>query len=180
MTSKNKSIRKEYDIIKERRDRHIKSLVEEAIVNVLAEQEAPPPPQQQQQIADPLPPAVATPGNQAQANEQEARNYSVDDLIEALNVIRGGRSFSDPEVYGKLVTFFKNTSEDQRMVLETLLAQIAELVTGVDELDNNAENGQSQNQTPASPPPPPGGAPQQTAPMPGAQSAAGAAGVGVA
>jgi len=171
--NKKSSIRREHELVKERRSRHIKTLIEEAILNVLAEQEVP----VQPPMSDPMPPPVATPENQAQVNAEAPQQYSVDDLIEALNVIRGGRSFSDPEVYGKLVTFFKNTSDEQRTVLESLLAQIADLVTGVDEDDANDEgNQQGQGQNQGSPQ----GAPQQNAPMPGAQTAVGAAGVGAA
>lgn len=178
---KKTNIRKELNLVKERRGRHIKNLIEETILNVLAEQQqapAAPPPQQQ---VEQLPPPVATPDNNAQADMQAEQKFSVDDLIEALNVIRGGRSFTDPEVYGRLVTFFKQTSDEQITVLEALLTQIADLVTGV---ENEEEYSDNENNNEGSAPPAsqvqPGGAPQQSAPMPGAQTSAGAAGVGVA
>jgi len=169
--TKKTSPRKEHDLVKERRSRYIKNLIEEAIVNVIAEQEN----QLQATQPEALPPPVATPQNQAQKTVQAEQNFSVDDLIEALNVVRGGRSFSDPEVYGKLVTFFKNTSDEQRVVLENLLTQIAGLVTGIEEKEE--EEGK---QGPSGQPTSQDGAPQQSAPMPGAQTAVGAAGVGAA
>lgn len=175
-----RNLRKEFELNKERRSRHLKNLIEESIINVLAEQDANA--QQQQQAAAAVaetPPPVATPENQAQETEQGTvqKQYTVDIMIDELNAIRGGKSFSDPEVYGKLVTFFKNLGEEQRSTLDTLLTQIAELVTGVDDAPSP---DMQQDQSAGAQPPPDGGAPQQAAPMPGAQPAAGAAGVGVA
>jgi hypothetical protein len=178
MTKKNKpkkALRKQYELHKERRSRHLQNLIEESIINVLAEQDAAA--QQAAAAVAETPPPVATPENQAQGANQGTvqKQYTVDTMIDELNAIRGGKSFSDPEVYGKLVTFFKNLGEEQKSNLDTLLSQIAELVTGVDDAVP-----QQQNQSVGAQPPPPGGAPQQAAPMPGAQPAAGAAGVGVA
>lgn len=174
-------LRKEYKLYQERRRRHVKSLIEEAVVNVLKEQEM----QQQvaQQTADQQvpqadpgdPPPVTTPDTQV------PKQYTVDDMIDELNAIRGGRSFTDPEVYGRLVTFFKGLEPEQKTNLDNLLSQIAELVTGVDDTQpGNQQQGQSGQSQPTPPPGGDAGAPQQSAPMPGAQQAAGAAGVGVA
>jgi len=178
MTKKNKpnkNLRKEFELHKERRSRHLKNLIEESIINVLAEQDAAA--AQQAAMTAETPPPVATPENQAQGAQDNMvkEQYTVDGMIDELNAIRGGRSFSDPEVYGKLVTFFKNLGEEQKNTLDTLLTQIAELITGVDDAP-----APQQDQSAGAQPPNPGGAPQQNAPMPGAQQAAGAAGVGVA
>jgi len=172
-------LREEYNIQVERRNRHIKQLIEESIINVLAEQQAVP-------MAPPVenePPPVATPDNQANGqpgdNSSVPKQYTVDDMIEELNSVRGGKSFTDPEVYGKLVTFFKNLSDDQKVDLNVLLTQIAELVTSIE--DPGAPGSNQKNVTP---PPqssnnqPPPGSGQKSAPMPGAQQSAGAAGVG--
>lgn len=175
---KSKALRKEYELHKERRQRHLTNLIEESIINVLAEQDAAV--QQQAAATAEMPPPVATPENQAQGQDQGAvpKQYTVDAMIDELNAIRGGKSFSDPEVYGKLVTFFKNLGDEQKTTLDTLLSQIAELVTGVD--DDVPQQQQQSGQSAGGQPPPDTGAPQQAAPMPGAQPAAGAAGVGVA
>lgn len=165
-------LRKEYDLHKERRRRHIEKLIEESVINVLVEQEQA---QQTPPSVEAPPPPVATPDSQEQASVP--KQYTVDNMIEELNAIRGGRSFTDPEVYGRLVTFFKNLGEEQKSSLDTLLTQIAELVTSV---DDSAQGQQGQQSQPGQPPPPTGEAPQKSAPMPGAQPAAGAAGVGVA
>lgn len=167
------NLRKEYNIKKERRQRYIKSLIEESVVNVLAEQEI-----QQAPPAETEPPPVATPDNQAQEPEQPtARQYTVDDMIDELNAIRGGHSFTDPEIYGRLVTFFKNLDDVQKTNLDTLLSQIVELVTAVDDTQEMQDQTQPQDQQPQQPGPP-AETPQQSAPMPGAQKAVGAAGVG--
>ena len=170
-----KNHRKEYEIHKERRSRHLQNLIEESIINVLAEQDAT---QQAAAMTAETPPPVATPENQAQSMVQGTvqQQFTVDNMIDELNAIRGGKSFSDPEIYGKLVTFFKNLGDEQRSTLDTLLSQIAELVTGIDDVAQQQQQQQTQNA--GAQPPPPGGAPQQSAPMPGAQPAAGAAGVG--
>ena len=171
-------LRKEYNLQKERRHRHIKALIEESIVNVLAEQEV----AQQTQQAPVEPPPVATPENQAggEAQEPVPKQYTVDNMIDELNAIRGGHSFTDPEVYGRLVTFFKKLDDTQKANLDSLLSQIAELVTAVDEEEGQHQQNQSQSSQPQPSGTPPEGAAQQSAPMPGAQPAAGAAGVGVA
>lgn len=177
-----KKLREEYNIQFERRNRHIKQLIEESIINVLAEQQASVP---IQPPAESEPPPVVTPDNQANGTPEEnssvPKQYTVDDMIEELNSIRGGKSFTDPEVYGKLVTFFKNLSDEQKVDLNVLLTQIAELVTSID--DPNSPGGDQKNATPPpqssnNQPPPDSG--QKSAPMPGAQQSAGAAGVGVA
>ena len=166
--SKKSNLREAMELNQERRSRHLKNLIEESIINILHEQE------QAQQPE--MPPPVATPNNQAQATEEQVpKQYTVDDMIDELNAIRGGKSFSDPEVYGKLVTFFKNLSEEQRSTLDGLLTQIAELVTGVGDAPQDQQQGQTSAPTAT-----PQGAPQSGAPMPGAQPAVGAAGVGVA
>jgi len=165
--SKKSKLRKEYEIHQERRSRHLKNLIEESIINILSEQDLAQPQQTEE------PPPVATPDNQAQAPEENVpKQYTVDDMIDELNAVRGGKSFSDPEIYGKLVTFFKNLAEEQRSMLDDLLTQIAELVTGVDDAPAD-----QQVQTSTAPPPADGAA-QTGAPMPGAQQNAGAAGVG--
>jgi hypothetical protein len=168
------TLRKEYNLVQERRKRSIEQLVKEAIINVLSEQELDMSVGQQaatqpQQPVEEQPPPVATP-------DTVPKQYTVDDMIQELNAVRSGRSFTDPEIYGRLVTFFKNLEEDQRTHLDTLLKQIAELVTGVEDTAGGQE--QPAPQTNQAQPTPPGEAPQQSAPMPGAQQAAGAAGVG--
>lgn len=178
------NLRKECMLRKERRNRAVEGLIKEAVINVLAEQQLDPsggvktqapvqpdPAQRQQTFApEQEPPPIAAP------EQTVPQQYTVDDMIRELNAIRSGRSFTDPEIYGRLVTFFKSLDDENHTALDNLLTQIAELVTGIgNALENQqqqgGQNGQSQ---------PPAEAPQQSAPMPGAQQAAGAAGVGKA
>lgn len=52
----------------------------------------------------------------------------LDAIIERLNIIRSGKSFSDPEVYGKLTTMFKSMPEPERITLHTQLKGIGAIV----------------------------------------------------
>lgn len=190
------------ELQRERRQRSIRKLIEEGVLNVLAEQEIEqqqaqqqqpqPEPQPQQQAEDPPPVANNQQAQQQiQQQQQEEDSYTIDDMVSELNAIRGGKSFSDPEVYGRLVTFFKNLSEEQKMMLDQLLTKIAELITGAgdEDEDQQAQQAQQQPQQGAQQgaqqggeqqqaQQPPAEQPQQQAPMPGAQQGAGAAGVG--
>lgn len=169
-------LRKEMTLQRQRRNRAIEHLVKESIINILAEQEmdlsaAPPGPTtgapQNQAAPQTAPETPAAPP--AQPDQTVPKQYTVDDMIRELNAIRSGRSFTDPEIYGRLVTFFKGLGEEQRASLDDLLTKIAELVTSVEDAGAQAQqsspSGQAQTQPPAEAPP-------QSAPMPGAQGAA--------
>lgn len=120
-------------LVQERRKRFLENLIGEAIVNVLAEQDqgaepvaAAPPAAAPPQAPPPAssPPAVTEPASPEQP-------FSVDDMIERLNVIRGGRSFTDPEVYGRLVTYFKTLDDSARDSLEKFLVELGKIVIDV-------------------------------------------------
>lgn len=79
----------------------------------------------------PIPPADpnvagATPG------AEPAKPFDVDSMIDRLNVIRGGKSFSDPEVYGQLVAYFKTLSEADKGIIDRFLQNIGKTVIQVD------------------------------------------------
>ena len=138
----------------ERRQRFLKNLIEEAVINVLAEQDAmgtPPPPA--------APPAAPPPDpNQpppAEDQNQDLGEFTVDDMIERLNVIRGGRSFTDPEVYGQLVTYFKGLAPDQKQALLNFLVELGKIVINVNDQDKPANKEAQQSQPPAPPSAPP-------------------------
>lgn len=167
-------VRKQMLLQKQRRNRAIEHLVKESIINILAEQDlnlssVPPAPTtaapQSQPAAPTKTPSAAPP---AQPEQTVPKQYTVDDMIRELNAIRSGRSFTDPEIYGRLVTFFKGLSDEQKVSLDDLLTKIAELVTSVDDSfgaqpQQTSTSGQAQTQPPAE-------SPQQSAPMPGAQA----------
>lgn len=168
-------VRKEMILQRQRRNRAIEHLVKESIINILAEQDlnlssVPPAPTTaapQNQAAAPTETPSTTPP--AQTDQTVPKQYTVDDMIRELNAIRSGRSFTDPEIYGRLVTFFKGLGDEQKASLNDLLTKIAELVTSVEDAQATQQqapaSGQAQTQPPAE-------APQQSAPMPGAQGAA--------
>jgi hypothetical protein len=164
-------LRKELLLKKERRQRAIEHLVKESIVNVVAEQavEQQPAPTPTAPAEQPAPPQPA-PEQTATAQQSVPRQYTVDDMIQELNAIRSGRSFTDPEIYGRLQIFFKDINEEQKATLDEMLTKIAELVTSVE--DSTVVRQQQANQTGQATQPPPAEAPQQSAPMPGAENLA--------
>lgn len=111
-----------------------------------------------EQPALPEPPASGVGG-------QGEKSITIDSVIERLNVIRGGKSFSDPEVYGLLTTFFNNLSEEQKTTLDQLLMQIGQVVISALPTKKPAE----QPAVPPAPAPEPTVAPTPTptAPAPG-------------
>lgn len=148
------------DIKQTIRSHNRKNLIKEAFVLALLEQEqmaqlAPPPPAinappTQQEMQPPAPaPQEATP---PQANIQGQQPISLDSIIERLNVIRGGKSFTNPEVYGQMVTYFKSLNDQNKDEINKFVQEIAKIVT-----NNPAEASPQQPPapTPAAPPAPP-------------------------
>jgi hypothetical protein len=119
-------------LLEERRKRFLTSLINEAIINVLAEQEQAA--GQEASMAE-LPAAPATSpvsaNTQSPPDNQTKQLFTVDSMIERLNVIRGGRSFTDPEVYGRLVTYFKTLDDDSKDRLESFLIELGKIVIDV-------------------------------------------------
>lgn len=155
-------------LLREKRQRFIRNLIKEAILNVLAEQEAP-----VQTTA--VPPAPAAPAPETNASLQqtppaegaeEPQQFTVEAMVDKLNVLRGGRSFTDPEVFGRLTTFFNNLTDEQKVSFENLLTELGKAVIGATEEEAGLEGqGQQANQAAQQPPPPPA-APQAPAPAP--------------
>lgn len=108
---------------REQRSQHRTNLIKEALTVMIAEQaidaapEAPPAPAAPAPVAAPAP---AQPGAQAPGEPMA----TVDTMIEKLNVIRGGNSFSEPEVYGELTKWWKTLSPEQQSILDDQLNQI--------------------------------------------------------
>ncbi len=136
----------------ERRERYLKNLVNEAIAQIITEQAAP--------VADPgaaamppAPPVAPIPGDDG-LDGSAPEEFTVDDMIERLNVIRGGRSFTDPEVYGQLVTFFKGQSEEQKAGAKDFLMSLGKIVINVNQQEQPGGD-QGASAPPAIPPAPP-------------------------
>jgi hypothetical protein len=149
------------ELLTERRARFLENLLQEAIVNILAEQDAAPAPEAPAPAPSaaaepaPAPPASALPPTPpAEAGTPEKKEeLTVDDMIERLNVIRGGRSFKDNDVYAKLVLFFGKLTEEQKAALQSQLIDIGQAVINVPE-------GEQSNAPAAAPAP----APETSAP----------------
>jgi len=149
-------------LLQERKERYIRNLIKEAIINVLAEQEelsaVPPattPPAPQTNMPDMPPPSTP---DQPAPDPSAQKEFTVDTMVEQLNILRGGKSLKDPEVYGKLTTFFNNLTEEQVTSLKWVLEELIKIVTNVNEL-NPSQSLEQPAAPPASPPPAPPAAP---------------------
>lgn len=147
-------------------------LLESAVSSVLleqAEQQVPPvaPAQPPVQTAQPpMPGAEQPPADPTQQTPQSS--MSLDDLIEKLNLIRGGRSFTDPEVYTKMGEVFKTFTDQQKTELDASLTKVIDVIVNPDEGQlaqpgNAPQTPTSQTpQTPTSAPAPQPAPTQQT------------------
>lgn len=148
------SLRKEFQKELLRRNKEV--LIKEAIIAIVAEQavdtqlqQATPVAPQNPPVSTDVPPEGADTTQQNQTPPPE--ELTVDSMVEKLNVIRGGTSFSDPEVYGQLTTMWNNLPQDQQQTLDSTLNNIGKIVSFAD-----PEEAQQQNtSTPQAPPPPP-------------------------
>jgi hypothetical protein len=93
----------------------------------------------------------------------QPKPFDVDSMIERMNIIRGGRSFADPEVYGQLTSYFKGLNEADKAIIDRFLQDINKIVIQVDTTQQVAGGGGGA-QPPAGPAP--------TAPAPAAPAAA--------
>lgn len=74
---------------------------------------------------------------------------ALDDVVDRLNVIRGGKSLKDPQVYTELNTYFAGLQEQDRKQLFDFLNKISQIITGTAADDPNAPQTAG---TPATPP----------------------------
>ena len=98
------------------------------------------------------------------AGGEAAKPFDLDALIDRLNVIRGGKSFADPEVYGQLTTYFKGMSDADKSVVDMFLQTIGKIVIQV---DSTQQTGSNMAQPPMNQAPTPPAAPVAAAPAPG-------------
>jgi len=149
---------------------YLASLLTEA-VRIVKEAQQPPaappaPPAGTQAVpASPVPPSPATnaqgpsgadPNAPPPAGGEQPKPFDLDVLIDRLNVIRGGKSFADPEVYGQLTTYFNGLNDTDKAVIDRFLQSIGKIVIQVDNNQNSGSNTAQppMNQTPAAPPAP--------------------------
>jgi hypothetical protein len=126
---------------------------------------SPVPPAQATNTSAAMPPAPPVPGAQP-GQDGQPKPFDVDSMIERMNIIRGGRSFADPEVYGQLTAYFKGLNETDKAVIDRFLQDVNKIVIQVDTTQQVAGGGGGA-QPPVAPP----------AAAPGAAPAAPAAGV---
>lgn len=150
------------ELLTERRARFLENLLQEAIVNILAEQDAAPAPEAPAPAPAaepaPTPPASALPPTPPAepGSAPKKEELTVDDMIERLNVIRGGRSFKDNDVYAKLVLFFGKLTEEQKAALQSQLIDIGQAVINVPEDEKPAASAEESTEAaPAAPAPAP-------------------------
>jgi hypothetical protein len=170
------SPKNKYSLEQEKRERYLRNLIQEAVVNTLVEQEA------DRSAAPPSPVAPAPETNQPSAEPpvppeetqgQQQEEFTADTLVDKLNVLRGGKSFTDPEVFGKLTTFFNNLTDEQKVSLDYFLSEMGKIVIGVVEQEAGLEHqqqhtqpsGQAQRPPAGSQPPKAAPAPSTTAPV---------------
>jgi hypothetical protein len=143
-------------------------LLESAVSNVLAEQAAQQAEQQVAPVAAAQPPAslpaptdVAPVDPNAPAAPPAQVAMSLDDLIEKLNLIRGGRSFTDPEVYTKMGEVFKTFTDQQKTNLDASLSKVIDVIVNPDEQQPAPAPAAppAQDQAPQNPPPAPQASP---------------------
>lgn len=111
----------------------------------------------------PVPPAGATnapapappvdPNAPPDGSGEQPKPFDLDAMIDRLNVIRGGKSFADPEVYGQLTSYFKSTSETDKAIIDKFLQSIGKIVIQVDTTQQGAASGNAQPPMNQAPPP---------------------------
>ena len=82
----------------------------------------------------------------------DGQPLTIDSLIERMNVIRGGKSFSDPEVYGQLTTMFKALPDEEKLTIDRVLLDISKVVINANP-QNPEDNGGNVNNGTVPPPP---------------------------
>ena len=160
------------DLEKERRERHLRQLIKESIVNVLVEMAM-----EQGQPGSATPPASPGPAPETNRVDPDVQNspnatveneeFDVDDMVDKLNLLRGSRSFKDPEVYGRLNTYFNNLTEEQKNVLDWLLTELSKIVSYSSNQNPQAAPQQQQQTQGGGAQMPPGGAPSAPGPTSG-------------
>lgn len=112
---------------------------------LLKEDNMPPANQPQQQTVDPF--AADSNQPQTQPNGQQSPQgtntptITIDTIIDSLNLIRGGKSFSEPDVYKVLSDFFNTVPQTEREVVDKFLTGLAKAV------ETNAPGAQPPQQT---------------------------------
>lgn len=79
--------------------------------------------------AEPAPAApAAAPAEDVPTDDETGEALTLDHILERFNTIRSGKSFQDPEVYGKLTTFYKTMPAEDKLKLNQQLRNIGAIV----------------------------------------------------
>jgi len=73
----------------------------------------------------------------------QPKEITLDSVVERLNVIRGGKSLKDPQVYTELNSYFTSLPDQDRQQLFGFLTKISQIITGTP--------GEEQMQQPGAP-----------------------------
>lgn len=157
---------KQQQLRREQRRRYLKNLIKEAVLNILVEQQPIVPTSAVPPAAPPVAPETnntetLTPDPQM---EQQPEQFTVELMVDKLNVLRGGRSFTDPEVFGRLTGLFNNLTDEQKGNLEHLLSELGKAVIGATEEEAGLDDGQQSGGPAQAPPPAAAPAPPMAAP----------------
>lgn len=101
----------------------------------------------------PAPAAPQTPSAPAPAGStgDGQQVFTVDELIDRLNIIRGGKSFSDPEVYKSLSAFFNALPQTDKETLDRTLTGLSKSVVNAPAEDQIPAPGTGTGMPPAPP-----------------------------
>ena len=85
--------------------------------------------------------AAAAPaaGEDVPTDEETGEALTLDHILDRLNTIRSGKSFSDPEVYGKLTTLYKSMSSEDKIKFNQQLRNIGAIVQNQTPIDLGSE-----------------------------------------
>lgn len=125
--------------------------------------------EQEEAVVAPVPSEAAPGGGEDIPTDKETGEaLTLDQILERLNTIRSGKSFQDPEVYGKLTTMYKTMPPEDKIKLNDNLKAIGAIV------QNQTPAPKGQAEVPATPEaaPAPEAAPEAApAPTPAAPAA---------
>lgn len=112
--------------------------------------------------AEAAPPPSAG-GGDVPTDDETGEALTLDHILDRLNTIRSGKSFQDPEVYGKLTTLYKSMPSEDKVKFNQQLRNIGAVVQNQIPVDM----AKSSEETPTPPVPAPEAAPAPTpAPAP--------------
>jgi len=77
--------------------------------------------------AEPAAPAPA-PAGDVPTDDETGEALTLDHILDRLNTIRSGKSFQDPEVFGKLTTLYKSMSAEEKVKFNQQLRNIGAVV----------------------------------------------------